>query len=92
MKGNCKALNKKTMDIFLYGDVPHPTYKQIREAEQEKKDFNRQKNKLINLVKFNIVSKIRKPKSINYQIQNGFDIAKKWRDEYAESNKTESIL
>ena len=94
-KANRKAFGKRDMEIILYGDVLHPSSEQITKAEQDAKQLRRQISQAINKAKFERISDVIKENckkvKVNY-IQRGFDIAKKWNDEYVNSKKNKNIL
>jgi hypothetical protein len=81
-KTNRKAKSKADMEKMLFGDTLHPTHKQIVDSKKRKRDLRRQENRQINLSRFSKITKLKKPKFISYQIQRGYDITKKWKDEY----------
>jgi len=91
-KANKKARAKADMDIILFGNVPHPTNKQIKNAIKNLKHIQRQNTRAININKFDRIHKRKHRKTSQQrskeQIQRGFEISKKWKDEYDNNSKT----
>jgi len=86
-KANRKAMNIRDMEIILFGNVPHPTNKQIKNVVKNLKHIQRQNTKAINTSTF--VSKRKKRRKcrdkmvkLTNQILRGFDIIKGWKEDY----------